>query len=55
MDTSRSDNDSREMPSQKSKSSLEKSYENKKNYDFAFNIFDNYDFALAFIEICQSR
>ena len=45
MDTSRSDNDSRERPSQKSKSSQEKSYENK-NYDFAFNIFDKYDFAL---------
>ena len=45
MDTSRSDNDSRERPSQKSKSSREKSYENK-NYDFAFNIFNKYDFAL---------
>ena len=40
MDTSRSDNDSR-----KSESSREKSYENK-NYDFAFDVFNNYDFAL---------
>ena len=45
MDTSRSDNDSRERPSQKCKSSREKSYENK-NYDFAFNIFNKYDFTL---------
>ena len=40
MDTTRSDNDSRERPSQKSKSSQERSYENKKNYDFAFKFFN---------------